>query len=163
MLETTRIFKCLLFKTWSECQTLFYLNIIHKGLVYGLLLHLVQFSSNGSKLGPLMLQLFECKAQNCAVFRYFRISGAQNFDRNCLRFGSYPDFKPLFLPGITSFTCTQIVYGMSRNHFLLWSKLRRIRVLTRGGDAKSTPSYFLRPTYLGIIMSLLDLWWQYQS
>ena len=30
-------------------------------------------------------------------------------------------------------------------------------------NTKSTPSYFLGPTSIGIIMSLLDLWWQYRS
>ena len=30
-------------------------------------------------------------------------------------------------------------------------------------DAKRTPSYFLRPTYLSIIIKLSDLWWQYWS
>ena len=30
-------------------------------------------------------------------------------------------------------------------------------------DAKSTPSYFLGPTFLGILMQLSDLWWQYRS
>ena len=51
-------------------------------------------------------------------------------------------------------------------HFKLWHWIEVYNLLngTRLGhgsrskraDAETTPSYFLRPTYLGIIMSLLD-------
>ena len=58
----------------------------------------------------------------------------------------------------------------ARHILFYWNNtFLELMLFFRGGgwvheaDAKSTPSYFLGPTSIGIIMPMSGLWWQYRS
>ena len=118
----------------------------------------------------------------CSLPRIHAISMGKNQERenqkeHCSHFGVVFYFSYFYR---TNFEMTLLPATLIKINFFKMSELYQpetdwnmfcyvilistlLKICVKMADAKSTPSYFLGPIYLGIRMSLSDLRWHYRS